>query len=156
MNVSPKTQAPTHTAQGVHGTLIDLAALYATQHVILYFYPKDFTPGCTQEALDFKAAYPHIKQLGGEVIGVSRDSLATHQKFAAKHELPYELIADESTELCQKFGVWQEKKMFNRIYMGIVRYTFLIKKNGIIEQSWAKVRVKNHVQDVCAALAQLT
>lgn len=156
MNLSAQTQAPTHIAQGLHDAVIDLATLYATKHVIVYFYPKDFTPGCTQEALDFKAAYPHIQQLGGEVIGVSRDTLATHQKFAAKHELPYELIADESTELCQKFGVWQEKKMFNRIYMGIVRYTFLIKKGGLIEQSWAKVRVKNHVQEVCASLETLT
>ena len=155
MSLTPASPAPTHLAQGTSGSTIDLAKLYATHHVIIYFYPKDFTPGCTQEALGFKTAYPQIKQCGGEVIGVSKDSLQSHQKFATTHQLPFELIADESTELCQKFGVWQEKKMFKRVYMGIVRYTFLIKKGGIIHRSWAKVRVKNHVNQVCEELATL-
>lgn len=155
MTLQMGDRAPAHQAKMADGSILDLAELYDSQHVILYFYPKDFTPGCTQEAQDFRDCYPEIQKLGATVVGVSKDSLQSHEKFQVKYDLPFPLIADETTQMCQKFGVWQEKKMFKRVYMGIVRYTFLIQKGGIIHKSWAKVRVKNHVRDVVDALAAL-
>lgn len=147
--------APDHQAIGLNGTKIDLGQLYQQRHVIVYFYPKDFTPGCTQEALDFKQYYDEITNYNGVIVGVSKDTDASHAQFASSHQLPFQLIADESTELCQKFGVWQEKQMFKRVYMGIVRSTFLIQKGGLVHKTWNKLRVKNHVKDVVQELSNL-
>ena len=116
--------------------------------VILYFYPKDMTPGCTKEACDFRDALPDFRKAAAEVIGVSRDSVTRHDKFKASYELPFTLVADEDGTLCEAYGVWQEKKNYGRTYMGIVRSTFLIDEKGKIAGVWRNVRVKGHADAV--------
>jgi len=123
--------------------------------VILYFYPKDSTPGCTQEACDFRDALPALSKSGAAVIGVSKDSVRRHDNFKAKQALNFPLVADESGEICDAYGVWVEKKLYGRVYMGIERATFLIDSKGIIRQIWHKVKVKGHVAEVQAALGEL-
>ena len=116
--------------------------------VVLYFYPKDDTPGCTTEACGFRDAVADFSKAGAEIIGVSKDSVARHDKFKAKYELPFALIADEDGTLCEAYGVWQEKKNYGKTYMGIVRSTFLIDEHGKIAAVWRNLRVKGHVEKV--------
>ena len=116
--------------------------------VVLYFYPKDDTPGCTTEACAFRDALPDFSKVGAAVIGVSKDSVARHDKFKAKYELPFTLVSDEDGTLCEAYGVWQEKKNYGRSYMGIVRSTFLIDGTGKVAGVWRNVRVKGHAEDV--------
>jgi peroxiredoxin Q/BCP len=123
--------------------------------VVLYFYPKDNTPGCTTEALDFTAHLPEFEALGATVLGVSPDSVKKHQNFIAKKELKVTLLADEEKEVCQAYGVWQLKKNYGREYMGVVRSTFIIDPDGIIRARWEKVRVKGHVEAVLEKLREL-
>lgn len=118
------------------------------KNIVLYFYPKDMTPGCTTEACDFRDYHPKFEALNTVVIGVSPDSLKSHDKFIAKHELPFLLLADEDKQLAEHFGVWKLKKMYGREYMGIERSTFVINKDGQIVQEWRKVKVKGHVLDI--------
>ena len=115
---------------------------------VLYFYPKDNTPGCTTEAKDFSSKIREFKKLNTEVIGVSKDSIETHLKFINKQELKIILASDEDGKVIEKFGVWVEKNMYGRKYMGIQRSTFLINEQSKIEYIWDKVRVKGHVEDV--------
>lgn len=125
---------------------------HAGKYVIVYFYPKDNTPGCTTEACGFR---DHAADLAGHnaaVVGVSRDSLKRHQGFAAKHSLPFPLVADEDGRITTAWGVWREKKNYGRTYMGIVRSTFLVAPDGTIAAAWDKVRVKGHVDAVLAAI----
>ncbi len=124
--------------------------------IVLYFYPKDNTPGCTIEACDFTEAMPDFRELGAIVLGVSPDSPRKHRNFIAKKDLKITLLADESKELCKIFGVWQLKKNFGKEYMGVVRSTFLISPDGKIAFKWEKVRVKGHVEAVKEKLLQLT
>lgn len=123
--------------------------------LILYFYPKDHTPGCTLESCGFRDVYQEIKTLGAEVVGVSKDSVASHQKFVQKHDLPFNIIADTQTKMCEDFDVLAEKSMFGRKYMGIVRTTYLIDKNGKIVTVWPKVSVAGHIKDVLKHLKDL-
>jgi len=123
---------------------------------VLYFYPKDDTSGCTAEACDFRDARPHFAKLGATVIGVSKDSLKSHDKFAAKYDLPFPLASDEEGTVLAAFGVWIEKSMYGRKYMGIERATFLVDATGIIRTVWRKVSVTGHVAEVQAALKDLT
>ena len=123
--------------------------------VVLYFYPKDNTPGCTTEALDFTAHLGEFEALGATVLGVSPDSVKKHQNFIAKKELNVTLLADEEKEVCQSYGVWLLKKNYGREYMGVVRSTFLIDPDGIIRAKWEKVRVKGHVEAVLEKLREL-
>ena len=123
--------------------------------VVLYFYPKDNTPGCTTEALDFTAHLEEFQALGATVLGVSPDSVKKHQNFIAKKELKVTLLSDEEKEVCQAYGVWQLKKNYGREYMGVVRSTFLIDPDGIIRATWEKVRVKGHVEEVLNKLREL-
>ena len=123
--------------------------------VVLYFYPKDDTPGCTTEAIDFTAALPQFEKLGVQVVGVSKDTVAKHDKFKAKHNLGITLVSDEDGKLCEKYGVWVEKKNYGRTYMGIERSTFLIDDKGKIAAIWRKVRVKGHVEKVLEAAKAL-
>lgn len=116
--------------------------------VILYFYPKDMTPGCTNEACGFRDAYPDFSMIDTKIIGVSRDSVKRHNKFKEKYELPFTLVSDEEGEVCKAYGVWQKKKNYGKTYMGIVRSTFLINKNGEIAAVWRNLRVKGHVEKV--------
>ena len=116
--------------------------------VVLYFYPKDNTPGCTTEACDFTEALPDFTDLGATILGVSPDSVKRHQNFIAKKELKITLLSDEGKEVLQAYGVWQLKKNYGREYMGVVRSTYLINPDGNVAAVWEKVRVKGHVEAV--------
>jgi len=120
--------------------------------VILYFYPKDNTPGCTQESCDFRDVISRIKKKDTVVLGVSPDSVASHQKFKVKFSLPFPLISDEDHKIAIAYGTWQEKSMYGKKYMGIVRSTFVIDGNGLIFQVYEKVKVKGHVEAVLNTL----
>jgi peroxiredoxin Q/BCP len=122
---------------------------------VLYFYPKDMTSGCTRQAEDFQAQSKTFAKLGAEVIGVSRDSCARHQSFSEKHGLTFALIADEDGALCQAYGVWKEKKLYGRAYMGIERSTFVLDPKGLVVAEWRGVKVPGHVDEVLAALRDL-
>lgn len=121
---------------------------YKGRKIALYFYPKDNTSGCTAEACSLRDGYDELKKAGYEIIGVSKDSAKSHRGFIAKQNLPFRLIADTDTTLQQQFGVWAEKKMYGRIYMGTLRYTFLIDENGMVEKVIEKVDTKNHAQQI--------
>ena len=123
--------------------------------IVLYFYPKDNTPGCTTEACDFTEAMPDFEGLNTVILGVSADSTQKHRNFIAKKELGITLLSDESTEMMRAYGVWQLKKNYGREYMGIVRSTYIVDPEGKVAASWTKVRVKEHVQKVKEALASL-
>ena len=123
--------------------------------IVLYFYPKDNTPGCTTEACDFTAALPEFEGLDAIVLGVSPDSPRKHRNFIEKKDLKITLLADEEKELCNLFGCWQLKKNYGREYMGVVRSTFIIDPEGKVAAKWEKVRVKDHVDEVKAKLAAL-
>ena len=125
------------------------------QAVVLYFYPRDNTPGCTREGQDFRDLYDQFQQAGAEIIGVSRDSLKTHENFSAKHEFPFPLIADLDEVLCNHFGVMKEKNMYGKKVIGIERSTFLIDSTGHIAQAWRKVKVPGHAEAVLEKLREL-
>ncbi len=116
--------------------------------VILYFYPKDNTPGCTAESCNLRDNYEDLKSKGFEVIGVSPDSEASHDKFKTKHNLPFQLIPDTEKEILSAYGVWGEKKMYGRTYMGVFRTTFIINEEGIIEKIYKKVKTKEHTEQI--------
>ena len=115
---------------------------------VIYFYPKDNTPGCTNEAKDFSCLFKDFEKLNVEIIGVSKDSIKTHQNFIEKHKLKIKLGSDLEGKVIEKFGVWVEKKMYGRIYMGIERSSFLISDKGRIKNIWRKVKVKGHAKEV--------
>lgn len=125
------------------------------QWVILYFYPKDSTPGCTTEACGFRDAQSDFSGLNAAIVGVSRDSVASHQRFAEKQALPFQLISDADESLCKAFDVIQMKNMYGKQVRGIERSTFIINPEGVIAHTWRKVRVKGHVEDVLQTLKQL-
>jgi len=118
------------------------------KNLVLFFYPKDNTPGCTTEGQNFRDAYPQFKKLNTEVFGVSRESIKSHQNFINKHDFPFDLISDPDEELCNAFDVIQEKNMYGRKYMGIVRSTFIFNTKGKLRHEILKVRVKNHIDEV--------
>lgn len=128
---------------------------YAGQWLIVYFYPKDNTSGCSLEAKAFADAYSTLQQKGVQVLGVSPDSVKSHDKFACKLELPFPLLSDTEHSLLEKAGVWQKKKMYGREYMGVVRTTALIDPKGIVRAIWPKVKVAGHVEEVSAKLHEL-
>ena len=123
--------------------------------LVLYFYPKDDTPGCTQEAKDFSALADDFEKAGATVVGVSPDPARKHDKFKAKHGLAVTLLSDESTAMLQAYGVWKEKSMYGRKYMGVERTTFLIDAKGVIREIWPKVKVTGHAEAVLAAVRAL-
>ena len=125
------------------------------QKLVVYFYPKDNTPGCTIESCGFRDAYQSFKAAGAEVIGVSRDSAKKHQNFIKKYDLPFMLLADVESELCDAFGVIKEKSMFGKKYMGIERSTFLIDEKGVIRHVWPKVKITGHVDDVLETIRSI-
>ena len=129
---------------GVSGKLSD----FLGQHVVLYFYPKDNTPGCTMESQDFTELYNEFQGKNTVILGISKDSLRTHENFKAKYQMPFELISDPQATLCQQFEVYKEKSMFGKKYKGIERSTFIIDPNGQIMKSWRKVKVKGHAHTV--------
>lgn len=137
------------------GKKVKLSQFKGKQNVVLYFYPKDDTPGCTTEACDFRDSHDEIGSKETVVLGISADSVASHEKFATKFSLPFTLLADESHEVCEKYGVWVEKNMYGKKSMGIQRATFLIDKQGKIAKVWPRVKVDGHVDEVKAAIAEL-
>lgn len=147
-------KAPAFSMTRDGGSSVSLAGLKG-RTVVLYFYPKDDTPGCTTEAIEFSRLKSEFARAGAEVIGVSRDSVAKHEKFAAKHKLDVALGADEDGAVTEAYGVWQEKSLYGRKYMGIQRATFLIDGGGVIRHVWPKVSVKGHADEVLAAVKAL-
>ncbi|PIP73194.1 MAG: thioredoxin-dependent thiol peroxidase [Nitrospinae bacterium CG22_combo_CG10-13_8_21_14_all_47_10] len=143
-------KAPDFTAVDQDGSKVKLSSFKGEKNVVLYFYPKDMTPGCTTQACDFRDQYKKFKNT--VIIGVSIDSMERHKKFIEKYNLPFTLIADTDKKVVQKYGVWQEKKLYGKTFMGIVRTTFIIDKNGTIQKIFPKVKVKTHIEDVLAAL----
>lgn len=123
--------------------------------VILYFYPKDDTPGCTREACDFRDALPQLNKLNATVVGISKDDIKSHQKFKQKYALPFPLLADEDGKVCETYSVWVEKSMYGKKYMGIERSTFLLDEQGKIQGIWRKVKVDGHVDEVKEKLKEL-
>jgi peroxiredoxin Q/BCP len=123
--------------------------------VVLYFYPKDDTSGCTREAIDFSGAIADFDAAGATVVGVSKDSVKSHDKFRDKHGLKLILLSDEQGTVCERFGVWVEKSMYGRKYMGIERATFLVDGGGVLRQAWRNVKVPGHVDEVLAAARAL-
>lgn len=140
-------EAPDFTVARDGGGQVTLSGLRGRK-VVLYFYPKDDTPGCTTEACDFRDAMPDFSGISAEIVGISRDSVAKHERFRAKHGLPFALGADVEGDVCEAYGTWVEKSMYGRTYMGIERSTFLIDENGIIRHIWRKVRPRGHVSQV--------
>ncbi len=138
------------TAPATSGRTVNLAALKGKQ-VVIYFYPKDSTPGCTTEGQGFRDLYPQFSAANTEVFGVSRDSLKSHENFKCKQEFPFELISDKDEALCQLFDVIKLKKLYGKEYMGVDRSTFLIDKDGVLRQEWRGVKVPGHVDAVLAA-----
>jgi thioredoxin-dependent peroxiredoxin len=143
--------APKFKLPGADGKTIDLAKLKGSP-VVLYFYPKDDTPGCTTEAKDFSCLVDQFTTAGATVIGVSPDSAASHAKFAKKHELSVQLAADQDKAVATAYGVWVEKSMYGRTYMGVERSTFLIDRTGKIAEVWRKVKVAGHAEAVLKAV----
>ena len=123
--------------------------------MVIYFYPKDDTPGCTKEACDFRDNFARVKKTGAVVFGVSKDSVERHVKFKKKYDLPFPLLSDDTGEVCDKFGVWIEKSMYGRKYMGIERATFIVDKQGRIAKAFRKVKVPGHVDEVLECLKSL-
>jgi peroxiredoxin Q/BCP len=123
--------------------------------LVIYFYPKDSTPGCTLEGQDFRDRFPEFRKAGTAILGVSRDSVKSHENFKAKQNFPFDLLSDADETLCRQFDVIHEKNMYGRKVMGVVRSTFLIDGDGVLRQEWRKVRVKGHVDEVLAAAQSL-
>lgn len=138
-------------SDGTRGGIVD----YRGKPLVVYFYPKDDTPGCTTEAKDFSGLAAEFAAAGVAVLGVSKDTTASHAKFAKKHALTVELVSDTDGSLCDAFGVWVEKSMYGKTYMGIERATFLIAADGRIAEVWHKVKVKGHAESVLAAAKAL-
>jgi peroxiredoxin Q/BCP len=126
------------------------------QTVVLYFYPKDATPGCTTEGQDFRDAYPQFKSVNTQIFGISRDSLKSHENFKAKQNFPFELISDKEEQLCQLFDVIKMKSMYGKQVRGIERSTFIIDKDGVLVHEWRKVSVKGHVEEVLNFLKSMS
>ncbi|HSR70946.1 MAG TPA: thioredoxin-dependent thiol peroxidase [Kiloniellales bacterium] len=154
VKATPGKQAPDFTLPTDGGGTVRLEDLRGRK-VVLYFYPKDDTPGCTKEACGFRDSLPDFSKLGAEVIGISKDSVARHDRFKAKYELPFTLASDEDGKVCEAYGTWIEKSMYGRKYMGIDRATFLIDETGVLRREWRKVKVPGHVEEVLAAAREL-
>jgi peroxiredoxin Q/BCP len=140
-------KAPSFSLQATNGETLTMDD-FKGKNVVLYFYPKDMTPGCTTEACDFRDYHGDFESLNTVVLGVSADPISDHKKFTDKHSLPFPLLADVNHKLAEGYGVWQEKNNFGKKYMGIVRATFVIDGEGIIRKTWPKVKVEGHVQEV--------
>lgn len=146
--------APLFTAETGSGEQVSLEQ-FRGRWVVLYFYPRDNTPGCTRQACAFRDASGDFSDLNAVILGCSGDSVASHSKFAEKHGLPFHLLSDPDRKLAEDYGVWQEKKLYGKTHMGIVRTTFLIDPDGKIAEVWPKVRVDGHIEKVLERLGEL-
>lgn len=154
MSVTIGNRIPDFIAPATAGKDIDSSRLRGW-NVVIYFYPKDDTPGCTLESQDFRDLYPQFKAAKTLVIGVSRDSLKSHEKFQCKYSLPFPLIADEDEALCRSFGVIRMKNMYGKQVLGVERSTFLIDRDGVLRREWRGVKVDGHAGEVLAAAQAL-
>jgi peroxiredoxin Q/BCP len=146
MTVGIGMKVPEFEVEASNGETVKLSDFRGT-NVVVYFYPKDMTPGCTTEACDFRDQIQHFNELDVHILGVSTDPIDRHQKFVEKYGLPFLLLADTEHQLAEAFGVWKLKKNFGKEYMGIERSTFIIDKEGNLKKEWRKVQVKGHVED---------
>jgi peroxiredoxin Q/BCP len=144
--VVPDFKCPATGDQTIHMTSL------RGKKVVIYFYPKDSTPGCTTEGQDFRDLHAKFRRQNTVILGASRDSIASHEKFKAKHKFPFELLSDPDESLCRKFDVIHEKSLYGRKFLGVVRSTFLIDENGKLRQAWRKVKVKGHAAAVLEAV----
>lgn len=154
MGISVGKKVPAFKAPATGGQDIALAD-YAGKKLLIYFYPKDNTPGCTQEGQDFRDLYPKFKKAGTEILGVSRDSIRSHENFKEKYGFPFPLLSDGDEKVCKLFDVIHEKNMYGRKVMGVQRSTFLIDAKGILRQEWRGVTVKGHAVEVLEAASNL-
>ena len=146
-------KAPEFSLSDKDGNTVNLSD-FLGKKVVVYFYPKDNTPGCTRQACAFAAAYEGFKSRDVVVIGISKDSVASHQKFAQKHDLPFILLSDPELQAIQAYGVWQEKKLYGKVSMGVVRSTFIIDEQGQIEKVMPKVKPDTNAAEILAYLAR--
>ncbi len=146
--------APDFTLPATGGQEVTLSELKGN-NVVLYFYPRDNTPGCTREGEAFRDHHGELQKLGAVVLGISRDSVKSHENFRAKHRFPFQLLSDSDETVCRSYGVIKEKNMYGRKVMGIERSTFLIDREGILRRQWRKVKVAGHVEDVLEALRSI-
>lgn len=146
-------KAPAFSLPNTDGKKVSLKD-FAGKKVVLYFYPKDMTSGCTQEACDFRDSMPDFSKIDAVILGVSPDPVKMHRKFADKHELPFELLSDENKEVLEKYGVWKEKSMYGKKYMGVERTTVIIDENGKVKKIFPKVKVNGHVEAVLQSLKE--
>ena len=147
MTAAVNEMAPDFTLPASSGEDVSLSQYRGKKHVVLYFYPKDMTPGCTTQACDFRDRHEDFSDVDAVILGVSPDPLDRHEKFIDKHGLPFLLLADEDHKVAEEYGVWKLKKNFGKEYMGIERSTFIIDKEGKIVKEWRKVKVKGHVEE---------
>ncbi|WP_135078677.1 thioredoxin-dependent thiol peroxidase [Terasakiella sp. SH-1] len=154
MTIEVGSQAPDFTLPTDGGGELSLSSLKGKK-VVLYFYPKDSTPGCTTQAKGFRDEMAAFEAENCVIVGASKDSIKRHDNFKAKQELNFALVSDAESDLCENYGVWQEKKMYGKTFMGIVRTTFLIDENGIVQKIWPKVKVKGHIEDVLESVKEL-
>jgi peroxiredoxin Q/BCP len=154
MTIEVGKLAPDFTLENQDGKQVTLSD-YKGKNVVLYFYPKDMTPGCTTQACDFRDNHESFTTSNTVILGISPDPRESHQKFIGKHELPFQLLADVDHEVAEAYGVWKLKKMFGKEYYGIERSTFIIDKNGIIQKEERKVKVKGHVDETLAFINEL-
>lgn len=146
--------APSFALVNAEGKTIQLSD-FKGKKIVLYFYPKDMTPGCTTEACDFRDKHKNFSDLNAVIFGVSPDSEKSHTKFIEKHGLPFELLVDSDHVVAEAYGVWVLKKMYGKEYMGIERSTFLIDEEGIVVKEWRKVKVKNHIEEVLSSIREM-
>ncbi|WP_172373463.1 thioredoxin-dependent thiol peroxidase [Sporosarcina jiandibaonis] len=147
--------APQFTLRNEKGDNVSLSDFAGEKYVVLYFYPKDATPGCTTQACDFRDSYEDFSKLNAVILGVSPDDEASHTKFIENKGLPFSLLVDDNHEVAEKYGVWKLKKNFGREYMGIERSTFLINPAGEVVKEWRKVRVKGHIDEALTTLQEI-
>lgn len=152
--LEPNTKAPDFTLPNQNGEMVSLSD-FLGKKVILYFYPKDNTPGCTRQACAFAAANAELEEAGAVVIGISKDSVASHQKFVQKQNLPFILLSDPELQAIEAYGVWQEKKLYGKVSMGVVRTTYLIDEQGMIEKVMPKVKPDTNAAEILEYLKQL-
>jgi len=148
------TNAPAFSVPDQYGNNHQLSD-YKGKWVVLYFYPKDMTPGCTVEACNFRDDFPAFENLDAVILGVSKDDVVRHKKFAVKYDLPFTLLSDEDGSVCESYGVWKEKSLYGKTFMGINRSTFLIDPDGNIARVYSKVKVKEHAAELLLALREL-
>ncbi len=146
--ISEGQKAPDFTLQATGGKTVSLADYRGSKNVVLYFYPKDDTPGCTKEACFFRDVMSEFEAAGAVILGVSIDSIASHEKFASKYNLLFPLLSDEDKSVSTAYGVFKEKSMYGKTFLGVERTTFAIDKEGVVRKVWPKVKVEGHIDEV--------